>query len=248
MGTATTAVKTIPLPRLTGYANCSVCGWQYVPGKPDETRCNLCRVAASVRKTQDTSTINPRICQQCDQVYYPRSANSKFCTVACRREAEKSAKADEIQQMIDHYTKPCVVCQRPFLSTDTRKKTCSNQCWRANKQRTAEARRRALEETRHCVECDTVFTVPSKRSRTVTCSEACQHQRRRRQARKREAGYRATARGERIKRVEEPLPPVNMVALKDRMPGWLKGNGEQERRRLAAMLAEADEKRKGAGR
>lgn len=240
-----------PQPRYTGYVTCPDCQWPHIPSRPDDLRCNLCRVSQSVKKTvqreeQKRKTFAPRPCHQCGDMFKPRSANSKYCTKACRDRADLDAR-------IRQYTKPCAICERPFITTDTRKVTCSSHCYRERRRRNQAARLKAREVTKQCVECGNDFTATSEKSRTVTCSEPCRTERtlklRREQHARRQAKKRA-AQKPKVQAAQEPkaepLPRVDMVALKDQIPQWLKPKSSAEQReRLAEMMAEAERNQKG---
>lgn len=248
-----TDLHTHPQPRrIVGYRTCPNCTWQFWPEQHEQTYCNLCRVSMSVKKTvqreeRKRKTFAPRPCEQCGDMFKPRSANSKYCTKACRDRADLDAR-------IRQYTRPCVICERPFITTDTRRKTCSNHCHRERRRRQQAERLKAREVTRQCVECGNDFTATSEKSRTVTCSDPCRTERtlklRREQHARRQAKKRA-AQKPKVQAAQEPkaepLPRVDMVALKDQIPQWLKPKSSAEQReRLAEMMAESERKRREA--
>lgn len=242
MGTATATVIE-PIRTYPGYRACPHCSYQYWPEQKEQDCCNLCRVRMSVKKTaqreeKKRKTFAPRPCHQCGDMFKPRSASSKYCTKACRDRADLDAR-------IRQYTKQCVICEQPFIATDTRKKTCSNHCYRENRRRQQAERLKAREVTRQCVECGNDFTASSENSRTVTCSDPCRTERRLKLQREHHARRQAKKRAAQKPKVEpDPLPAVPMAVVKDRMPAWLKGKRKEERERLAEMMAESERKRK----
>ena len=132
-----------PQPLYTCYVTCPYCQWQHIPSIPDDLRCNLCRVSQSVKKTaereeQKRKTFAPRTCQQCGDMFKSRSANSKYCTKACRLTAEQEGRKQ-------HFINTCPQCGVEFETTDSRRIVCSTRCRHRRKYEQERERNRLAE-------------------------------------------------------------------------------------------------------
>lgn len=129
--------------RYIGYVTCPDCQWPHIPSRPDDLRCNLCRVSQSVKKTvqreeQKRKTFAPRPCQQCGDLFKPGAANAKYCTEACRSAADQEARKQ-------HFIKTCPQCGVEFETTDSRLIVCSLRCRHRRKARQRRERYRLAE-------------------------------------------------------------------------------------------------------
>lgn len=92
-----------------------------------------------------------RACEGCGQMFRPRLAVSRFCSVACKSSARVSAK------------KVCLQCSSEFVPASPQQKFCSHACSAASQR---------ADRTVSCQWCKTEFERPHGKARAF-CSRSC---------------------------------------------------------------------------
>lgn len=107
------------------YQKCAVCSWDFLPRKPGETRCNLCRVSGAMqtakakrkKRAKNPTPLPPpppRTCGICQREFQPTSvqaSHQKYCSsIECQREnsrrrVQRSKERRQLAEMLQQADK-----------------------------------------------------------------------------------------------------------------------------------------------